>query len=131
MDTKEKKLFIYNKINKLENHTKIINFIKKNNIKYTENNKTFLINISTISDELINELYIIVNYDYLDSYSDNNNYELYTSKNNEEKQDVNTEVQKVNNTIIKKNNEKYDIFLRDFNSSDKNLILLSKKYKFE
>ena len=131
MNTKEKKLFIYNKINKLENHTKIINFIKKNNIKYTENNKTFLINISTISDELINELYIIVNYDYLDSYSDNNNYELYTSKNNEEKQDVNTEVQKVNNTIIKKNNEKYDIFLRDFNSSDKNLILLSKKYKFE
>ena len=131
MDTKEKKLFIYNKINKIENHSKIINFVKKNNIKYTENNKTLLINISTISDELINELYIIVNYDYLDSYSDNNNYEVYTDKNNEENEDSNTEVQKVNNTIIKKNTEKYNIFLRDFNSSDKNLILLSKKYKFE
>ena len=129
MDNKEKKFFIYDKINKIENHTKIINFIKKNNIKFTENNKTFLINISTIPDELINELYIILNYDYLDSYSENKDYEQFTSENSNSDDNLNNNTHKENN--IKNKYKKHNIFLKNFNSSDKKLILLSKKYKFE
>lgn len=130
MDNKEKKLFIYNKINKIENHTKIINFVKKNNIKFSENNKTLLINISTIPDELINELYIILNYDYLDSFSDNKEYENIINKNtNNNDNDIKNLNNKENYT--NKNPDKHNIFLKEFNSSDKKLILLSKKYKFE
>ena len=39
----DKKKFIYTKINKIKYHNEIINYIKNNDIKYTENTNGFLL----------------------------------------------------------------------------------------
>ena len=46
MDINEKKLFIYKNINNIDDHSEIIKYIKNNNIKYTNNNNGFFLNIS-------------------------------------------------------------------------------------
>ena len=57
----DKKKFIYTKINKIKYHNEIINYIKNNDIKYTENTNGFFVNISLI-DEHINNIYNILQY---------------------------------------------------------------------
>ena len=50
MDLNEKKLFIYKNINDITNHNDIINYIKLNDIKYTNNDNGFFVNISYLED---------------------------------------------------------------------------------
>jgi hypothetical protein len=47
---------IYNNIASINSHNDIINFVKENNIEFTENNNGFYVNISILSDELLNKL---------------------------------------------------------------------------
>ena len=74
MNIDEKKVYIYKNINNIKYHNEIISYIKDNDIKYTENNNGFFINMSLI-DEHINNIYNILKY-ILSNNIENDNYDL-------------------------------------------------------
>jgi hypothetical protein len=115
----DKKIFIYSNIHKIKYHNEIIKYIKSNDIKYTENSNGFFVNISLIDDH-INNIYNILQYII---YNNNENNEM-----NFKKQEL------IDNKPDKKNNKDnsvYNIELNKFDKKEQQLILLSKKYKFD
>jgi len=110
----DKKKFIYTKINKIKYHNEIINYIKNNDIKYTENTNGFFVNISLI-DEHINNIYNILQYII---FNNNENNEM-----DYKKQELIED-----NKIIKKIRQKlkYNIELTEFTKEDQDKIILSK-----
>lgn len=124
MDIEEKKKIILDSINNIENHNKIVNFIHYYEIKHTENNNGYFVNISVINDEIIEKLYeLIIN---LNNNLDDNLLKEKIKIIEENKIDIG----KTNTKNISKT-EIYDIKISDFNGIDKEKILLSKNYKFE
>ena len=115
----DKKLFIYTNIHKIKYHNEIINYIKNNDIKYTENTNGFFVNISLI-DEHINNIYNILQYII---FNNNENNEMDYKK---------QELIEDNNFLkLDKRIFNYNIELKNFTKEEQNLILLSKKYKFD
>ena len=115
----DKKTFIYTNIHKIKYHNEIINYIKNNNIKYTENSNGFFVNISLI-DEHINNIYNILQYII---FNNNENNEM-----DYKKQELIED-----NNFLKINEKKfnYNIELKEFTKEEQDKILLSKKYKFD
>ena len=115
----DKKIFIYTNIHKIKYHNEIINYIKNNNIKYTENTNGFFVNISLI-DEHINNIYNILQYII---FNNNENNEM-----DYKKQELIED-----NNFLKINEKKfnYNIELKNFTKVEQDKILLSKKYKFD
>ena len=115
----EKKTFIYTNIHKIKYNNKIINYIKNNNIKYTENCNGFFVNISLIDDH-INNIYNILQYII---FNNNENNEM-----DYKKQELIED-----NNLLKINEKKfnYNIELKNFTKQEQEKILLSKKYKFD
>lgn len=118
----EKKIYISQKIDMIENHKKLLDFIFFNKVIYSENNNSFLINISKLSDKIIDSLYHLV----FNIIEKNNEYDYLDT--DEIKEYLN--IQENNNHEIKKDNI-FDVYLNDFNNKEKELIKLSKNYKFE
>mgnify|MGYP000971944966 CR=1 FL=1 len=117
----EKKIYIYKKINMIENHKKILDYIFFYKIIYSENSNSFLINISKLSEKIINNLYQLI----FNIIEKNNDYEYLDTEELKEYlniQENNNETKIV--TII-------DVSLNDFTNEEKELISLSKNYKFE
>ena len=115
----DKKLFIYSNIHKIKYHNEIIKYIKSNNIKYTENSNGFFVNISLI-DEHINNIYNILQYII---FNNNENNEMDYKK---------QELIEDNKFLkIDKKKYNYNIELINFTKEQQDLILLSKKYKFD
>jgi len=123
MDIDKKKVYIYRNINNIKYHNEIINYIKDNNIKYTENNNGFFINISLINDH-INNLYNILKY-ILSNNIDNDNYDL--KKNSILNNDIINNIEQKQYKLIINNSDKYNILLSNFKKSDQQLIIESKK----
>jgi hypothetical protein len=70
MNIEKKKLYIYEKIeNKEIDHGYIKPYIISNNIAFSENKNGIFINISLLSDEIIDDLYIIL-YNYINNKVD-------------------------------------------------------------
>uniref|UniRef100_A0A6C0C733 NET domain-containing protein n=1 Tax=viral metagenome TaxID=1070528 RepID=A0A6C0C733_9ZZZZ len=119
MNIEEKKIFIYKNINKIDHHNEIVDYIKTNDIKYTENSNGFFVNISLI-DEHINNIYNILQ---------------YTIHNNIENDNMVIKKQEMiidnNNNIIKNTLNNYNIELKNFNKKENKIIIESKKYKFD
>jgi len=59
--TDYKKKYIFENINMIENHNKIVNFINYYKIKHTENSNGYFINISVLDNGLIEILYKLIN----------------------------------------------------------------------
>jgi hypothetical protein len=115
MNIEEKKIFIYKHINKIEYHNEIVDYIKNNYIKYTENTNGFFVNISLIDDH-INNIYNILQYIL---FNDVENDKMIIKK----------EELVLNNTMKKFDNNKiYNIELKIFDKKEKKIILQSKKY---
>ena len=115
MDIEEKKIFIYKNIDKIEYHNEIVEYIKNNDIKYTENANGFFVNISLIDDH-INNIYNILQYIL---FNDVENDKMIIKK----------EELVLNNTMKKFDNNKiYNIELKIFDKKEKKVILQSKKY---
>ena len=55
-----KRQYIFDHIDYIDNHNKIINFLMFHEIKHTINNNGYFVNISKISDELIDNLYDLI-----------------------------------------------------------------------
>ena len=73
MNIEEKRLYIYNNVNNIQNSRLIFNFIKENNIEYSKNKNGIYFNLSCLNDELIENFY---NYIFLvkDNELDQENY---------------------------------------------------------
>ena len=124
MNIDEKKKIIVDSINNIENHNKIVNFIHYYEIKHTENNNGYFVNISVISDEIIEKLNeLIIN---LNNNLDDNLLKEKIKIIEENKIDMG----KINPKNISKT-ENNDIKLSEFSGIDKEKISLSKNYKFE
>ena len=120
--TDYKKKYIFENINMIENHNKIVNFINYYKIKHTENSNGYFINISVLDNGLIEILYKLIN------DSSNNVDDLEKGKN---------KIEEINYSDNKKiyskktpNIEYNDIKLNEFNGINKEYISLSKNYKF-
>lgn len=139
-DTSYKKLYIYENIYKVNDHTQIINFIDLNNIKYTENNNGIFLNISILNDKIINKLYSIV-YN-IQNYNNNNNkiidLRIITKKvenknNSFFKKDKEEEKKEKDEKEREKKEKKIDQLTFDnfyLNEYEKEVILESKKYYY-
>lgn len=57
MNNEEKKRYIYENIENINNSELIFNFIKNNNIEYSKNNNGIYFNLSCINDEIIAKFY--------------------------------------------------------------------------
>jgi hypothetical protein len=58
-DVSYERHYIYENISKIKNHNNIINYLKRNKCKYTENKNGIFVNLNTVSDEQIHNLYIL------------------------------------------------------------------------
>tara|TARA_Y100000389_G_scaffold108836_1_gene105940 strand:- start:12023 stop:12397 length:375 start_codon:yes stop_codon:yes gene_type:complete len=121
--TDYKKIYIFENINMIENHNKIVNFINFYKIKHTENSNGYFLNISVLDDKFIDILYRLIH------YSNNNIDELEKQKNLIEEINYSDNL----NVYFKKVSkiEYNDIKLNEFTGIDKEYISLSKNYKFE
>ena len=116
MNYDDKKLYIYKNIDSINNHNDIINHIISNDIKYTNNDNGFFINISYLENDIIDYIYNTIRY-YI--------------KNTDESQlfiDKRDEIIKLNNTYHKVK-KICNIPLDDFNDEEQSIIRQSKKFK--
>ena len=124
MNINNKRYFIYNNIVSLENHDNFIKVLYNNNCKYTKNTNGIFVNLNTISDNTIEELFFILN-------SEINNDNNIDNQRNDfiEKAIEITEKKKV---IIKEDKLKKDILLiRIFSKKEREIIKMSKENKFD
>ena len=83
-DISKKRYYIYENITKIKNHNHLIDYLKINKCKHTENKNGIFVNLNTIDDDIINNLYLMVyesinnfiDYDYTNDFY---NYELSSS----------------------------------------------------
>ena len=116
-----KRQYIFDHIDYIDNHNKIINFLMFHEIKHTINNNGYFVNISKISDELIDNLYDLI-IEFNENINDNQEQEIIE----------NIKIINENEKIIEKVEIKTnDIKLNTFSNEEKELILKSKSYKFE
>jgi hypothetical protein len=113
-----KKKFIYKNIDKIKYHNEVVDYIKNNNINYTENSNGFFVNISLI-DEHINNIYNILQ------------YILFNNIENDKMTDKKQELILNSGKTKVKNTGNYNIELNNFNEEEQYIIIQSKKYKFD
>ena len=116
-----KKQYIFDNIDYIENHNKIVNFLIFHDIKHTVNNNGYFVNISIIDDNLIDKLYDLI-IDLTENMNDSQEQQIY-----ETIKIINENDSKKKLTEIKNK----DIRLSTFSNDDKELIIKSKNYKFE
>lgn len=67
----EKRNYIHNNIEKISDHKNIITIIDQSNSKYTQNNNGIFVNLNTLNEEIIDQIYFLLNSEL--NFSDNNN----------------------------------------------------------
>ena len=91
VDISTKRYYIYENITKIKNHNHLIDYLKINKCKHTENKNGIFVNLNTIDNDIINNLYSMVyesinnfiDYDYTNdfyNYELNNNIEYESEK---------------------------------------------------
>ena len=119
----DKRKIIFNKINEIANHNKIVNFIMYHKIIHSVNNNGYFINISILSDTLIDQLYNLV-LELSENISDSIEQEI--------KDIVNIDITDVKKNITQDNNISIkDIKINDFSKQDKVNINRSKNFNFD
>ena len=119
----DKRNIIFDKINEISNHNKIVNFIMYHKIIHSVNNNGYFINISILSDTLIDQLYNLV-LELSENISDSVEQEI--------KDIVNIDIADVKKYITQDNNISIkDIKINDFSKQDKININRSKNFNFD
>ena len=113
----KKRIFIYENVYKMNDHTNLINLINSFECKYTQNSNGMFINLNTLEDNIIDNIYFLV-HNEINSEIDEHIYNHVISE----------DIQKPEKVIIVDNTHK-DFFLDDFNEEDKEIIIKSKLYK--
>ena len=119
----DKRKIIFDKIIEISNHNKIVNFIMYHKIIHSVNNNGYFINISILSDTLIDQLYNLV-LELSENISDSVEQEI--------KDIVNIDITDVKKNITQDNNISIkDIKINDFSKQDKVNINRSKNFNFD
>ena len=123
MSNNDKRTYIYENIHKLNDHKHLLSIVKSSDCKYTENSNGIFLNLNTIKDEIIDNIYFLV---YSDINTDINSH-LY--------QEEEIEIEKIEGKekeIISKVKEiKFinDYKIDSFSEIDKEIINKSKIFK--
>lgn len=124
MNTNYKRIYIYENIHKLNDHKHLLSIVKSSDCKYTENSNGIFLNLNTITDEIIDNIYFLV---YSDINTDINPH-LYQ----EEVEIENIEGKEKGKEIISKVKEiKFinDYKIDGFSEIEKEIINKSKIFK--
>ena len=57
----QKKIYIHQNIDKINDHMNIISIVEQNNCKYTKNNNGIFLNLTTTEDNVIDQIYFLLN----------------------------------------------------------------------
>tara|TARA_B100000575_G_scaffold249356_1_gene215697 strand:+ start:495 stop:869 length:375 start_codon:yes stop_codon:yes gene_type:complete len=95
LTTDKKREFIYENINNIFDTNNIINFVMQNDINFSKNKNGMHINISVLSEKLIDELYSLINLSLQNKFVEDNYYQNYKQIEEEIKTDPNIEKKKV------------------------------------
>ena len=119
-----KRHYIYNNIDNLKIHNKIIDFIKHTNVKYTENKNGIFLNLNTVDDDKIDHIYIIVK-----DMNNNLNQEIIIEEDSKKEEcDEEIVIQKKQTLLVESINSS-DIFLSEIQDENiKEIIEYSKLY---
>ncbi len=119
-----KRHYIYNNIDNLKIHNKIIDFIKHTNVKYTENKNGIFLNLNTVDDDKIDHIYIIVK-----DMNNNLNQDIIIEEDLKEEEDNEEIVIQKKQTLLFENVNSSDIFLSEIQDEKiKEIIEYSKLY---
>tara|TARA_B110000285_G_C15136245_1_gene627130 strand:- start:2541 stop:2903 length:363 start_codon:yes stop_codon:yes gene_type:complete len=115
----DKRNYIHNNIEKISDHTNIITIIDQTDTKYTQNNNGIFLNLNTLDNGIIDQIYFLLNNELNFSDITNDDYENIT-----ETFDMNIivkDVSKVKDIVI-------EPMLNDFSKVQKEIINYSKLY---
>ena len=113
----DKRMYIYENIYKINDHTNLINIINNSDCKYTENNNGIFINLNTLDENIINNIYFLVNNE-IKSEVEEHICEVVVPENIKSPEIKNNKKENINKICI-----------NDFDKEDKEIIEKSKKYK--
>ena len=120
MDIKQKKVYIYENIDKSPNHNIIIKLLNDNESKYTKNSNGIFLNLNTLKDELIQDIYDILFF---------NNDKDIINMIEENHTEISIEEFLPKEPIIQQKKINYDDFLlQNYSQKEQEIILFSKKY---
>jgi len=125
-EIKKQKYYIYENIDKLKDHNQIINLIKLENCKFTENGNGIFLNISTLEPDIINIIYQIL-MNTLD-YKDEMGVHFMNEFDCDNKED--TSNNKSEGITIKSNYSfpLEELLLKNYSNEEQEIITSSKKY---
>lgn len=123
-DIEIKKKYICENIEKIKNHTNYIDIVKFHNCPHTNNSNGVFLNLNTINIDVIDKLYFKLRNELED---DDFNLNII------EKQNIENEIdQLLKYTEKQENKKKYDIInIEEFTQEEQEIIIMSKKYKFD
>ena len=119
-DIVKKRYYIYENISKIRNHNNIIDFLKLNKCKYTENKNGIFVNLNTIDDDKIHHIYMLT-YDAINHYFED---ELVYDTTVEGDDTFKVITENVVDEYINTN----DIFLSEYSEEERKIIEYSKLY---
>ena len=120
MNIQQKKVYIYENIDKSPNHNIIIKLLNDNECKYTKNSNGIFLNLNTLKDELIQNIYDILFF---------NNDKDIINMIEENHAEISIEEFKPKEPIIQQKKINYDDFLlQNYSQKEQEIILFSKKY---
>jgi hypothetical protein len=121
-DTKtDKRSIIYQNNEYVSNYTEIISILDKHNCKYTKNSNGIFINLTTLSDDVIDAIYPFFLNNTLETYKDIDlQHELTQIKENYQQQ--------TNNHIRNVSKQSYIIPIEEFTPQEKKIIRASNNY---
>lgn len=123
-DIEIKKKYICENIEKIKNHTNYIDIVKFHNCPHTNNSNGVFLNLNTINIDVIDKLYFKLRNEIED---DDFNLNII------EKQNIENEIDELlKYTEKQENKKKYDIInIEEFTQEEQEIIIMSKKYKFD
>tara|TARA_Y100000389_G_C17448940_1_gene513401 strand:+ start:1027 stop:1395 length:369 start_codon:yes stop_codon:yes gene_type:complete len=119
-DISKKRYYIYENITKIKNHNHLIDYLKINKCKHTENKNGIFVNLNTINDDIINNLYSMV-------YESINNFIDYDYTNDFYNYELNNNIE-YESEIIKEYINTNDVFFDNYSEDEKKIIEYSKTY---
>ena len=118
------KQYIYQEISQLKDHSKIVNLLQSNNIKYTDNNNGIYFNLSTSSDDIIEKIYTLLSNELLNM--------ILTQEKDDTlkimKEKVNSSTNKITSSQTHPIQEKEPLTLLQFTHRERDIINFSKQY---
>ena len=120
MESDSKRYFIYNNIDALENHDHFIKILHTNKCDYTNNNNGIFVNLNTISDTIIDELFFILNSEI------NSDNKIDIKRNDFIEKNIQINEKKEKKKLKKDIPIKKYIYIKDFPKEEGDIIKMSK-----